>query len=134
MKKSLLLLVFFFFALNTKAQRNFPSDAQKIFITGKVIDVDTGQPLEYATISFKNPNAPKLNQGGITNENGVFKIEIIPGKYDIITEYISFEKNIRDGIVLNSSKNIGEIKLKISISDLDEVELIGEQTLSLIHI
>ena len=113
---------------NIKAQRNFPSVANKILITGKVIDIETGQPLEYATILFKNPNAPKLNQGGITNQNGVFKIEIIPGKYDIITEYISFEKNIDKGIVLNSSKNIGEIKLKISVSNLDEIELIGEQT------
>ena len=65
-------------ALNTKAQRNFPSVVKKILITGKVIDIDTGQPLEYATITFKNPNAPKLNQGGITNQSGVFKIEIIP--------------------------------------------------------
>ena len=113
---------------NIKAQRKFPSVANKILITGKVIDIETGQPLEYATILFKNPNTPKLNQGGITNQNGVFKIEIIPGKYDIITEYISFEKNIDKGIVLNSSKNIGEIKLKISVSNLDEIELIGEQT------
>ena len=128
MKKILLLLIFFFLSYNIKAQRNFPSVANKILITGKVIDIETGQPLEYATILFKNPNAPKLNQGGITNQNGVFKIEIIPGKYDIITEYISFEKNIDKGIVLNSSKNIGEIKLKISVSNLDEVELIGEQT------
>ena len=128
MNKILFLLIFFFLSYNIKAQRNFPSVANKILITGKVIDIETGQPLEYATILFKNPNAPKLNQGGITNQNGVFKIEIIPGKYDIITEYISFEKNIDKGIVLNSSKNIGEIKLKISVSNLDEIELIGEQT------
>ena len=128
MNKNLFFLIFFFLSYNIKAQRNFPSVANKILITGKVIDIETGQPLEYATILFKNPNAPKLNQGGITNQNGVFKIEIIPGKYDIITEYISFEKNIEKGIVLNSSKNIGEIKLKISVSNLDEIELIGEQT------
>ena len=128
MKKLLFLIVFFFLGLNTKAQRNFSSGVKKILITGKVIDIDTGQPLEYATILFKNSNTPKLNQGGITNQNGIFKIEIIPGKYDIITEYISFEKNIEKGIVLNSSKNIGEIKLRISVSNLDEVELIGEQT------
>ena len=121
-------MVFIFLGSNTKAQRNFPPGVKKILITGKVIDIDTGQPLEYATISFKNPNAPNLKQGGITNQNGVFKIEIIPGRYDIITEYISFEKNIEQGVVLIKSQNIGEIKLKISISNLDEVELIGEQT------
>ena len=59
--------------LNIKAQRNFPSGVKKILITGKVIDIDTGQPLEYATIAFKNPNNPKLNQGGITNQNGFFR-------------------------------------------------------------
>ncbi|RZP11310.1 MAG: TonB-dependent receptor [Flavobacteriales bacterium] len=128
MKKILILIIFLSLGSNIKAQRKFPSVANKILITGKVIDIETGQPLEYATILFKNPNTPKLNQGGITNQNGVFKIEIIPGKYDIITEYISFEKNIDKGIVLNSSKNIGEIKLKISVSNLDEIELIGEQT------
>ena len=68
---------------------------------------------------------PKLNQGGITNQNGVFKVEIIPGKYDIITEYISFEKNIKTRIVLINSQNIGEIKLKISVSNLIG-QLIGE--------
>ena len=82
---------------------------------------------EYATIAFKNRTHPKLNQGGITNQNGVFKVEIIPGKYDIITEYISFEKNIEKGVVLNSPKYWWN-KIKISVSNLDEVELIGEQT------
>ena len=63
-------------SLNTEAQTDIPSGLKKIFVTGKVIDIETGQPLEYATIAFKNTNAPKLNQGGITNQNGVFKVEI----------------------------------------------------------
>ena len=92
-----------------------------------MIDIDTGQPLEYATIAFKSLNDPNLIKEGSPIKTE-FLIKIIPGKYDIITEYISFEKNIEQEVVLIKSQNIGEIKLKISVSNLDEVELIGEQT------
>ncbi len=111
------------------AQRpqNFQKPA-KISLSGKVIDQETQQPLEYATITLKNPRFPDRLQGGITNEEGVFNFEVFPGRYTITTEYISFEKHIKEGVVLRESKDLGTIALGMEVNSLNEVELVAERT------
>ena len=54
-------------AVFAQRQGGIPS---KITISGKVIDQETQQPLEYATITFTNPKRPDLVQGGITDAKG----------------------------------------------------------------
>ena len=129
MKKKSLLLLSFLIGLFAFAQRpqNFQRPA-KITLTGKVIDQETQQPLEYATITLKNARFPDRLQGGITNEEGIFNFEIFPGRYTITTEYISFEKDIKEGVVLRESKDIGIIELGMEVNSLNEVELVAERT------
>lgn len=105
-----------------------PQNFQKINLSGKVIDQETNQPLEYATITLKNARRPDFLQGGITDAEGNFSFEIFPGKYTIITEYISFESNIKENQILRESTDLGTIALGISVDALDEVELVGERT------
>ena len=107
--------------------QNFQKPA-KISLSGKVIDQETQQPLEYATITLKNPRFPDRLQGGITNEEGVFNFEVFPGRYTITTEYISFEKDIKEGVVLRESKDLGTIALGMEVNSLNEVELVAERT------
>ncbi|MGB0366058.1 MAG: TonB-dependent receptor domain-containing protein [Flavobacteriaceae bacterium] len=114
------------FALAQRPQ-NFQKPT-KISLSGKVIDQETQQPLEYATITLKNPRFPDRLQGGITNEEGVFNFEVFPGRYTITTEYISFEKDIKEGIVLRESKDLGTIALGMQVNNLNEVELVAERT------
>ena len=129
MKKKSLLLLSFLIGLFAFAQRpqNFQRPS-KITLTGKVIDQETQQPLEYATITLKNARFPDRLQGGITNEEGIFNFEIFPGRYTITTEYISFEKDIKEGVVLRESKDIGIIELGMEVNSLNEVELVAERT------
>ena len=129
MKKKSLLLLSFLIGLFAFAQRpqNFQRPA-KITLTGKVIDQETQQPLEYATITLKNARFPDRLQGGITNEEGIFNFEIFPGRYTITTEYISFEKDIKEGVVLRESKDIGIIELGMEVNSLNEIELVAERT------
>ena len=129
MKKKSLLLLSFLIGLFAFAQRpqNFQRPA-KITLTGKVIDQETQQPLEYATITLKNARFPDRLQGGITNEEGIFNFDIFPGRYTITTEYISFEKDIKEGVVLRESKDIGIIELGMEVNSLNEVELVAERT------
>ena len=49
-------------------------DSPKFTITGKVIDKENNQPLEYATITLKSNNRPNFIQGGITDSEGNFQI------------------------------------------------------------
>ena len=86
------------------------------------------QPLEYATITLKNPRFPDRLQGGITDAEGNFKFEDFPGRYTITTEYISFESNVNEGVILRETTDLGTIALGISVDALDEVELVAERT------
>ena len=129
MKRKILLILSLLIGLSSLAQRpqNFQKPA-KISLSGKVIDQETQQPLEYATITLKNARFPDRLQGGITNEEGVFNFEIFPGRYTVTTEYISFEKDIKEGVVLRESKDLGTIALGLEVNSLNEVELVAERT------
>ena len=70
--KLALLGLFFFTVSLIFAQR--PQDFKKLIITGKVIDIETQEPLEYATITLRNQRRPEMLQGGITKADGSFSI------------------------------------------------------------
>lgn len=129
MKRKTSLILSLLIGLFAIAQRpqNFQKPT-KITLSGKVIDQETQQPLEYATITLKNARFPDRLQGGITNEEGIFNFEIFPGRYTVTTEYISFEKDIKEGVVLRESKDLGTIALGIEVNSLNEVELVAERT------
>ena len=129
MKRKTSLILSLLIGLFAIAQRpqNFQKPT-KITLSGKVIDQETQQPLEYATITLKNARFPDRLQGGITNEEGIFNFEIFPGRYTVTTEYISFEKDIKEGVVLRESKDLGTIALGMEVNSLNEVELVAERT------
>ena len=85
-----LILVLFFTSLINFAQEA-PQAKSKVKISGKVIEKVSKQPLEYATITFKDPTNPKALSGGITNAKGEFDIAVLPGVYNITIEFISFK-------------------------------------------
>ncbi len=123
----LALLSLFFLTINlTFAQR--PQNFKKLLLTGKVVDVETLEPLEYATITLRNDRRPEMLQGGITKADGTFSFEVFPGKYNISTEYISFKTVTQEGVVIRSNKDLGTINLEIEASALEGVELVGERT------
>ena len=129
MKNTILYFLAIMLGLVANAQQPQNYQARpKIVLSGKVIDQETQQPLEYATITLKNPRFPDRLQGGITGIDGTFSFEIFPGRYTITTEYISFESNIKEGVILRESTDLGTIALGISVAALDEVELVAERT------
>lgn len=133
MKKKLYAILFIHLSFYCFAQR--PGDGaqnntsmQKINIKGTVLDQDTKQPLEYATISLNNSRFPERIQGGITDTNGQFNIEVFPGQYKITIEYIGFDKIILENQNLKENTDFGTFNLSIAAEALKEVELVGELT------
>ena len=112
-------------AVFAQRQGGIPS---KITISGKVIDQETQQPLEYATITFTNPKRPDLVQGGITDAKGKFNISIFPGNYALKVEYISFEPISQAPKAYTTPQDLGTFELSIAENLLDEVQLVGERT------
>ncbi len=108
---------------------NFQGYANMNFkVSGLVIDSETSEPLEYATISLKAKNNPDKVFGGITNENGKFSIDVNPGMYDLTIDYISFISFSNPNLMVRGNTDIGDISLDLDVSVLDEVEVRAERT------
>lgn len=99
----------------------------KVTVSGTVLDGETGQPLEYATITLQNSKRTQMLTGGITNEKGKFEVETFAGTYNIKVEYISFksieikEKNLKENF------DMGVLKLYTDSQKLDEVKIVAEK-------
>ena len=119
---SLLLILFFSLSSNSYAQSG------EFTISGKVIDDDMGYPLEYATISITKPNDPEYLDGGVTDLEGNFALQVSPGTYNITVEYISFEPKRFNNREVNADLNLGTIELGMSQDSLDEVVVVAETT------
>lgn len=111
-----------------RPQGGGPGNFSKLKLTGIVLDKETQEPLEYATISLINKRFPERIQGGITDAKGNFNLEVFPGQYTITIEYIGFDKINIENKVLRENEDLGRIELEIAAETLQEVELVGERT------
>ncbi len=101
---------------------------EKIKITGTVIEKTTKQPLEYATITLVDSNNPKAITGGITNAKGEFKIDLVPGTYNIKIEFISFKATEIKQRLFEKNTNLGTIALAEDVAQLNEVVVRAEKS------
>ncbi|MDA1144463.1 MAG: TonB-dependent receptor [Bacteroidetes bacterium] len=105
-----------------------PETKSSITVTGTVIDKDTGEPLEYATLVLQSVENPSQVTGGITDQMGLFSVEAKAGNYNLSIEYISYKTYTLNNQTLNTDINLGTIAIGLDVSQLDEVELVAERT------
>lgn len=98
-----------------------------IAISGKVVDAETSQPLEYATISFSQPGKDKII-GTTTNENGTFNMQIDAGLYRINIHFLSYTSHQLKATLLTTDLDLGIVSLK-SNNVLDEVNITADKKL-----
>ncbi|MQP52857.1 MULTISPECIES: TonB-dependent receptor domain-containing protein [unclassified Flavobacterium] len=122
--KIILIAISLFFTLTSVAQR---PEAKKITVTGKVIEKGTNLPLEYATIVFENITNKQLS-GGITDENGNFKFEVVAGNYNVRAEFISFKNVLIPQKNFSADVNLGTIQMEADVAQLNEIEVIAEKS------
>lgn len=104
---------------------------EKAALKGTIVDKDTESPLEFATITIFAVADSSLMGGGITDEKGKFKIELIPGDFWAKLEFIAYQPQIIDDIVItkeNPVVDLGIIGLSASAEILEEVEVIAEKS------
>jgi hypothetical protein len=117
------LLALFFILLSSNI-----STAQEVKVTGKVLDKDVNQPLEYATIAFFSKAENKIITGGITDLEGNFNISVPVGTYDISVEFISYKTEQILNKSITADTNLGTIKIGVDIESLDAIEIVAERT------
>ena len=99
-----------------------------VLVSGKIIEIETNQPLEYATITFFSKVENKIKGGGITDPDGNFSIPIPQGIYNVTVEYFSFENITKLNVNFNQDTNLGTLKMNSDLQALDAVDIIAEKT------
>lgn len=126
---SLLVVFLVLFSANSYSQRpDGAGEVKKIILSGKIVEKNSNQPLEYATVTLFNTKANKITGGGITDDKGEFKIEANSGTYNITIEFISFKIQEIKGRTLSENTNLGLIKLEDDAQQLNEVVIRNEKT------
>lgn len=129
--KKLLALAIFLVTCITYAQRPQGQGGQRpapIKISGIVLDSETNQPLEYATLVLQSLRNPDRITGGITDETGKFDVETFPGRYNVRVEYLSYKTFELKELLFRASTDLGTIKLTIDAEQLEGVDVIAEKT------
>ena len=120
-----LFFIFFSFSQNPYRGSEFTNQFN---VFGKIIDSESGDPLEYATVTILKADENSVVTGGITDKDGVFNIPTSKGDYNILVEYISFKNYTINNLSVNENKDLGLISLIMDIESLDAVEIIAEET------
>ncbi|PQJ23456.1 outer membrane beta-barrel family protein [Tenacibaculum sp. SG-28] len=126
MKKITLLLLLANLSLFAQQKRNTKTEST-IKLTGKIVENDSKQPLEYATVVLTHLKSNEVS-GGITDIEGNFSISIPKGDYAVKVEFIGFKTKKLPNQKLEENKNLGTITLKEDSESLDEVEIIAEKS------
>ena len=102
--------------------------ARKGSISGRVIDASLNQPLPYVNVIIKDLENKTIT-GGITQDDGTFKIENIPeGTVILSVQYIGFKTTTKTLTIEKNNYNInlGDFYLEEDVASLDEVTIVAE--------
>lgn len=129
--KSIFYFIFFFsLFINAQAQKNAEGKGS---LTGKVVDANTKNPIEYATISVFPIGSTKPVNGIITNAKGTFKVDALaPGIYTVTIEFISYSLIKIDSVSITAAKplvSLGNIVLSNKSKILQNVTISATQGL-----
>lgn len=90
-------------------------------IKGKIIDAESFKPLSYATVFVSNSSF-----GEITDEEGLFEIQIPEGEHNLVISFMGYEP-FSYSLSTRSLRNFYEFRLLQQSIDLEEREVMGRR-------
>ena len=110
---------------------NKPAAPKDGNITGKVIDAESGQVMEYANIAVYNSRDSSLLTGAITNIEGLFNLtKLKPGNYFVEADFIGFKKLRINNVRITPDKkniNLGMIELQPTTQEIGAVDIVADR-------
>ncbi len=101
----------------------FKVNAQEpVEVSGQVKDDQTNENLPYCKVVALNEN-DSIVRGGITDENGFFRLPLNPGQYTVIISAYGFENDTVKTGPFQRDNFLGVFKLESSVLDMDEVKV-----------
>ena len=99
----------------------FAQGSNKLTIKGRVLDKETGAPLEYVNVFLSNTTI-----GTSTDKSGQFIIKNVPfGSYNIIFSYVGYEIVKRDFNSYKAETLNYNISLKPKVINLQQINITG---------
>ncbi|HUB60051.1 MAG TPA: carboxypeptidase-like regulatory domain-containing protein, partial [Puia sp.] len=124
MRKSALLLLLLSSLYRLNAQKKTPEPAgAAIRITGRIVDSNSRQPIQYATISIYGANVSRPVGGMMTGARGEFSVKAPrTGEFSIVVECVGYAR-LKLGPFLADSKrtSLGDILLAKEAASLQSV-------------
>lgn len=101
-----IIFIFLFFSWSAKAQR--------VEVSGKILDISSGEPLVSATIT-----SPTSNGGGYSDTEGKFKASFMVGSHDIQIKLMGYDTKIIPNVKLveGQAVDLGVIKVGVQAQD-----------------
>lgn len=137
MKKIAFLYFLSTVIFSLQAQPYSSASAETIIVSGtikgKVIEATSNTPVEYATVTLYSAEDSTLIDGVITNTAGLFEFKSVAvGEYNIIVRFMGFRKVFIAGINIsdkNMVSDVGIVSLRADVTNLNEVEVVGQAPL-----
>ncbi len=107
-----------------------PKSGIKITVKGKVLDANSNNPLEFATISIQSKRDSSIIGGAITAEDGSFSIVTKPRPAFSKIEYLGFNPLMID-IPLKKNQpviDLGTIYLEMNTAVIEGVEIVADKS------
>lgn len=76
---------------------------EKVAVNGQILDKQN-RAVPYASVSFSNQSNKLFSDATLTDENGNYKLSLIPGKYDITIDAIDYKKKTQNLLISNAGK------------------------------
>ncbi len=101
-------------------------------ITGRVIDIQAGTPVEYANIILLDTATAKLVAGVVSDSSGLFRMNNVPmGTFFLEYSFIGYVRQRTKAITLtrkNPRLNLGDLPIAYSAVTMGEVNVTAERT------
>ncbi|WP_343686165.1 TonB-dependent receptor [Chryseobacterium gleum] len=83
---------------------------EKAGVSGTIVN-KKNQPVPYASVTFSNKTNKTLSDAVLTDEKGQYKIQLMPGDYEITVEAIDYKKSVVSKNIA-ATGNIGALSIE----------------------
>ncbi|MDG1332442.1 MAG: TonB-dependent receptor [Crocinitomicaceae bacterium] len=105
---------------------------QQVEVTGQVKDERSKENLPYTKVVALNAS-DSIIQGGITDENGFFRLPLNPGMYKFVISAYGYDNDTVPSAIIREDKFLGVVRLKGSVLDIDEVKVSASSRIDLLE-
>ncbi len=114
-----MLIITFFLLIG----HNLCANTYRVY--GKLRDLDSKQPIEFATIAVKHFESDSIATSMITDSKGEFSFEIKPGEYRLDIRCLGFKAHVETIEVIDKDLYLKPIEMRVELTQLSEVSVIG---------